>query len=346
MARVSDRELAYINRWQRNFPLVERPFAASGQEVGWSEEETLAALRGMSERGIISRIGAVVRPNTVGASTLAALSAPAERLDEVARIVSDQPEVTHNYERGHELNLWFVVTAADRAAVLAALARIRKLTGLEVLDLPMVRAHHIDLGFALPRAGARGDRGGKVVSPCVAAHPAAGGGAECSPFARQLLAAIEDGLPLVERPYAEVGRRLGVSAAVVMETLDGLGRNGVISRFGLVVHHRELGFSANAMVVWDFPDEVVEKAAAIIAGEDRVTLCYERPRRLPRWRYNLFCMIHGSSREEVLAVVDKLAEKLRRDTGLGEVAHEALFSLRRFKQCGARFSAGLKKGAA
>ncbi len=342
MIELSTRERNMLNRWQRGFPFVSRPFARVAEEAGMPEEEAVATVAGLQQAGVICRVGAVVRPNTAGASTLAAVSAPADRLEEVARIISDQPEVTHNYEREHELNLWFVVTAADRAGVDAALARIRAGTGLEVLDLPMVRAFHIDLAFTIADGGTTGrkpdngsgrPRGNSVI-------------ATLSPFDRELLAAIEDGLPVVREPYAEVARWLNVSEDVIISRLSALHEAGIITRFGFVVHHRELGYCANAMVVWDFDDEILEKAAGRIAAAEYVTLCYQRPRRPPRWRYNLFCMIHGTSRETVHRQIRDLAERVGRELGLDEVPHAVLFSRRRFKQCGARFSAGLKKGAA
>ncbi len=342
MIELSVRERDMLNRWQRGFPFVPRPFARVARDAGMSEEEVIATVSRLQEAGVICRVGAVVRPNTAGASTLAAVSAPEDRLEEVARTISDQPEVTHNYEREHELNLWFVVTAADRAGVDAALARIRAETGLEVLDLPMVRAFHIDLAFAIAGGGSPGDGNGGMP-----ASPGAGDGVPApSPFDRELLAAIEDGLPVVHEPYAEVARWLNVGEDVVISRLSALHGSGVITRFGFVIHHRELGYCANAMVVWDFDDRVLERAAGRIAAAEYVTLCYQRPRRPPRWRYNLFCMIHGTSRETVRRQIDELAERVGRELGLDEVPHAVLFSRRRFKQCGARFSAGLKKGAA
>ncbi len=148
-----------------------------------------------------------------------------------------------------------------------------------------------------------------------------------------LLRTIEDGLPLVEDPYQEIGRRLGLSEGEVMARLWLLQSSGIIRRFGVVVRHRELGYRANAMVVWDIPDEDVAGAGARLGSQDCVTLCYRRPRRLPQWRYNLFTMIHGRDRAAVLSHVDRLIGKL----DLHDVAHEILFSRRRFKQRGARY---------
>ena len=330
--------LAMLDAWQRGFPLVPRPFAEIGDAMGLPEREVIARLATAQAHGLISRIGAVVQPNTVGASTLAALSVPPERLEEVAAIVSAQPEVTHNYEREHEWNLWFVVTAADRAGVRTVLERIERQTGLKALDLPLKRGFHIDLGFALPEAN-RPD-GLKKHLP----HNA--GDAPVEPIAttgfdRQLLAAIEDGLPLIARPYLAVATRLESTEDHVIDRLRALITAGVIRRFGIIVHHRRLGFRANAMVVWNVPDTLVEKAGRLLARSPGITLCYERPRRLPHWPYNLFSMIHGREREAVQARVDELAAMLEDRLGVA-IPHAPLFSRRCFKQCGARFSVGLR----
>jgi DNA-binding Lrp family transcriptional regulator len=148
---------------------------------------------------------------------------------------------------------------------------------------------------------------------------------------RRLLAAIQHGLPLTPRPYAEVGTSLGLSEADVIARLQRLKETGVIRRFGVVVRHHELGYRANAMVVWDVPDAQVTELGRCLAGFDFITLCYRRPRRLPQWRYNLYCMIHGKSREEVLAHLEWMVNHC----GLQALPHEVLFSRRRFKQRGA-----------
>jgi len=142
-------ERRLLNDYQRDFPLEPRPFARIAGEMDLDEDEVLAMLADLQGNGTLSRIGAVVRPNTVGASTLAAMAVPAERLEAVAALVSGRPEVNHNYEREHDLNLWFVVAAADQAAVQAVLEAIETETGLPVIDLPLQTAYHIDLGFDL-----------------------------------------------------------------------------------------------------------------------------------------------------------------------------------------------------
>jgi len=154
-------------------------------------------------------------------------------------------------------------------------------------------------------------------------------------FQRDLLACVEGGLPLVSAPYAQIAARLGVAEATVIDELHDLLESGVIKRLGVVVRHRELGYHANAMVVWDLPDTEVATVGQRLGGDPVVRLCYQRPRRLPEWPYNLFTMVHGQDRAAVCEEVDRLVER----HGLEQVVHEVLFSRRRFKQRGARYAA-------
>jgi DNA-binding Lrp family transcriptional regulator len=142
-----DREL--LDRFQRGFSLTPRPYAAIGERLGVSEAEVLARLSRLQAERLVSRVGAVVRPHAAGHSTLAAMAVPADRLEDVAAQVSAFAEVNHNYEREHELNLWFVVAAANSAHVAEVLDQIRATTGLDVLDLPLEEPYRLDLGFPL-----------------------------------------------------------------------------------------------------------------------------------------------------------------------------------------------------
>jgi DNA-binding Lrp family transcriptional regulator len=140
---------ALLDRYQRGFPLEEHPYATLGHDLGIAESDVIDRLAVLKASGMISRIGAVLAPHRAGWSTLAAIAVPAARLDEVADLVSAFPEVNHNYEREHAFNLWFVVTGEDEAHVAAVLDAVRDRTGLDVLDLPLEQAFHIDLGFPL-----------------------------------------------------------------------------------------------------------------------------------------------------------------------------------------------------
>ena len=148
-----------------------------------------------------------------------------------------------------------------------------------------------------------------------------------------VIAALQEGLPLEPRPYAALGQTVGLTEGEVIDAVGGLIERGVIRRFGVIVRHRALGIRANGMVVWDIPDDQVATAGRRLAELSYVTLCYRRPRRLPDWPYNLFCMIHGSDRTTVSNQVAEAAEAC----GLSNVPREVLFSRRCFKQRGARY---------
>ncbi len=154
-------------------------------------------------------------------------------------------------------------------------------------------------------------------------------------FDYALVREIQGGLPLVEAPYADIAARLGVAESRVSGTLDRMRREGTIKRLGVIVRHHELGYRANAMVVWDIDDESVDEIGARFGSAPYVTLCYRRPRRPPAWRYNLFTMIHGRDRSHV----QRLAAELRVSAADVVVASDILFSRRRFKQRGARYAA-------
>ena len=138
-----------LDAYQRGFPVSPTPYKDVADELGVSEDQLLDAIKELKESGVLSRVGPVFKPKSVGDSTLAAMAVPSERLEEVAELVSGFSEVNHNYEREHRFNLWFVVTAADTAQVEAVISEISEAAGLEVLNLPMLADFHLDLGFAL-----------------------------------------------------------------------------------------------------------------------------------------------------------------------------------------------------
>jgi DNA-binding Lrp family transcriptional regulator len=152
----------------------------------------------------------------------------------------------------------------------------------------------------------------------------------------RLIEAIQRGLPISARPYAEIAQSLCMEEADVIARLRSLQDGGVIKRMGVVVRHRQLGYRANGMVVWDIPDDKVDELGLCMGKFEFVTLCYQRPRRLPDWPYNLFCMIHGCDHEAVLHNVAQLEEHC----GLHGRNHKVLFSKRCFKQRGAVYRNG------
>jgi DNA-binding Lrp family transcriptional regulator len=149
MRQFSSLEQRLLNEFQHGMPLTPNPYADIARQLGVYETTVLETLQRLQTEGVVSRVGAVFRPNRIGASTLAAIAVPAAELEEVAAMVSEFTEVNHNYEREHRFNLWFVVVADDEDRLESVLAEIEERSGYPVLDLPLLNEYFIDLGFDL-----------------------------------------------------------------------------------------------------------------------------------------------------------------------------------------------------
>ena len=311
--------LALLNPWQRGFPLLREPFVPIAAALNRSVPEVLAGYAALQENGSLSRIGGVFGTGAGGAALLAAMAVPAQHLQAVAERVSAHPGVNHNYQREHHHNLWFVMTGRDDAAVEQAMLTLEQATGLPALRLRMQRAYRIDLGFDLRHRTAP------------EAMPASRRAAPIADADLPLAALVEEGLPLMSRPFDAWAQALGREPGAVLVTLRHWLASGTLKRFGTIVRHHEFGFDANAMTVFDVPDLQVDACGEALACEPGVTLAYRRE-RAPEWPYNLYCMVHGRDREAVLAVLARAVARC----GLQGHPQQTLFSLQRYKQTGAR----------
>ena len=324
-------DAALVDEYQSGFPVVERPFRVVGKELGIDETEALERVRRLRERGVFRRFGAVLNPPVIGSSTLAAVSAPEDRFDEVAAVVNGYRQVNHNYRRDHEWNMWFVVTAASREKRDAILAEIGAETGCDVLNLPMLTDYYIDLEFPVVNddAFARESVAATDASATRISEDAAAG---LSDLDAALLVEIQDGFPLSATPYRDVAAAIDADVDEVVAAVDRLRANGCIKRIGCVVNHIVTGFDANCMVVWDVPDDELDALGEAVGQLPYVTLCYHRPRRPDQeWGYNLFTMIHGREADAVDGKIDELAAEHL------PFPHERLYSTETLKQTGARY---------
>lgn len=138
-----------LNDYQRDFPLSVQPYQDIADALGVTEADVLSAFTELNNNNFISRIGPVIPPNHIGVSALVAMSVPESQLQAVADKISAYPEVNHNYEREHRLNLWFVVIASDAEHLRAVIDSIERETSYPAMLLPMLDDFFIDLGFKL-----------------------------------------------------------------------------------------------------------------------------------------------------------------------------------------------------
>jgi len=151
---------------------------------------------------------------------------------------------------------------------------------------------------------------------------------------RALIVATQGGLPLVSEPYRQIGEPLGLSSAEVCRRLEALLASGIIRRIGAVPNHYAIGWTANGMTVWNVADDQVDLLGGRVGALPFVTHCYRRPRALPAWPYNLFAMVHGSSRQECAEKVIQIHELLG-DACRGS---DILYSTRILKKTGLRIA--------
>lgn len=326
-----------IDRLQRDLPLTARPFADIARELGMAEAAVIERVSRQLETGVLTRFGPLFHIERAGGQfILAAMAVPPGRFEEVTALVNALPEIAHNYRREHALNMWFVVAAETPEAAWATCDQIEAATGLTVHAFPKEREYFVGLylplltpaprvlattSASLPADTATGP------APAVAAAPAA-----LTEFDRALIAATQAGLPLVARPYDSVAAVLGTTGEQVRQRLAELRTSGVVRRIGAVPNHYRLGYVANGMSVWDIDDAEVDRLGELIGSLPAVSHCYRRPRQPGVWRYNLFAMLHGHTRDEVLAQADAIAARL----GDACQARDVLFSSAILKKTGLR----------
>ncbi len=153
---------------------------------------------------------------------------------------------------------------------------------------------------------------------------------------RAIIEATQAGLPLTPRPYATVAEQVGSDEATVMARMQAMQDSGVIRRIGAVPNHYVLGFRGNGMSVWEVPEDRIQACGEKVGALDFVSHAYHRPKHPPLWNYNLFAMVHGRNREEVMQKVEQIAALL----GDADLGHDVLFSTRILKKTGLRLPGG------
>lgn len=340
---ISQLQQDIINNSQKGFPLTKQPYKTIAEQLAQvnivtNELRVFLAIDDLINQEVLSRVGPVFDHKKAGASTLAAIAVPTKDLDKIAGIVNQFEQVNHNYGREgssgqQKYNLWFVVTASNMLALNNTLANIELLTGLAVLVLPMEASYHIDLAFSINVTGVESPTSNQEAMQLDTVNKN-----DCTRLTEiekiALRSAIEKGLPASLLPYRLIAQQLALTEQQVLMQISHWQEEGLIRRFGLVIKHRKLGYDANAMVVWNIPNDDMDGIAQRLAKCAPVSLCYQRPRRLPDWPYNLFCMIHGTDKNLVLQQISQITEQL----GLELIEKDILFSFKAYKQHGARYS--------
>lgn len=329
MSALTPEARAFINQFQGGFPIAGRPFRGVAAKLGMPETVLIQTIRQLLEERMLSRFGPLYDASRLGGGvTLAALSAPESEFEKVAGVVNSMPAVAHNYRREHKLNMWFVLAVERQPDVDRCLASITEQTGLQVYNFPKLREFYLGLWLRLDPH----DRVDTVPLPVTLYD---NGDYVAQGQEQRIIAATQAGLPLVVEPYAQIAADLELPVDELMQAMERMLSCGVIRRIGAVPNHYRLGLRGNGMTVWDVPDDRVAELGERIGALDFVSHCYERPRHPGVWPYNLFAMVHGHDRSEVLAK----AEGVKRLLGGAVRSHDVLFSTEVLKKTGLRLAA-------
>jgi len=318
----------FINKFQGDFPLVEYPYASVASELGCDEAALISIIQQLLDEGVLSRFGPLYDAvNMGGALTLAALSVPDNDFDQVAEQVNALSEVAHNYRRDHEMNMWFVIATETPEGIQKAIDVIEGKTGLHVYNFPKIQEFYLGLWLFLDEHGG--------VSTRSFSTPKQSADITLDELDRGIIEVTQRGLPLKPEPFNEIAVQLGSDAATIMSRMQAMLENGVIRRIGAVPNHYRLGLRGNGMSVWDVPDDRLAALGEQMGQLEFVSHCYERPRHLPQWSYNLFAMVHGHDRDEVNRKVEQIANMLGSECN----RHDVLFSSAILKKTGLRLAA-------
>ncbi|MFN3263931.1 MAG: Lrp/AsnC family transcriptional regulator, partial [Aquificaceae bacterium] len=303
---------------QQEIPITNRPFLLVGNKIGMKEEEVIEVLNTLKREKVIRQISPIYDTRMLGYdSSLVAFRVQAEKLEDVAALVNSHPGVSHNYEREDEFNLWFTLAVPpdsplgleDTVKLMAKMGGVK-----DFVILRTIRMFKIGVRLTYENLEEREEVEEKefIYKPL--------GDREI-----RLVRVTQEDMPLVKRPFLEWADKLDMEEEELIELMSSLKERGILRRIGAILFHRKAGFTANGMAVWNVEKERVEEVGRFIAGFRGVSHCYERTTNSV-WKYNLFSMVHGRDREEVKALIRKIAyEASLKD-------YRVLFSTREFKK--------------
>src|ERR687892_1332020 len=319
--RLDKKDKELLNSIQWSFPLIQRPFLEIAKEHKISEQDVIYRIARLKDVGLIRQISAIFDTRRIGyKSALIAFSVEADKLNEVASQINRHPGVSHNYERNHEFNMWFTLAIPPNDSMKAVLEKMAALEGVvKYRLLPTLKLFKIgvkldmvnnDIEKPEPTDSVKELNPAKIMLT-----------EQDKDFVREL----QKDLELIPEPFEKSARHLGVSSEELFARAKQYEGNGVMRRFAAILRHRDAGFSANGMIVWNVPKEKVDEVGYKIASFPQVSHCYQRP-VYEDWPYGLFSMIHARSIEAAEAMALQISNTVQIKD------YRILFSSREFKK--------------
>ncbi len=308
-----------LSRVQKKFPLVARPFAVIGKELGISEAEVLEILQAEKKAGIIRQTSAIFDTKRLGyKSSLIAFKLQENKIDAAVEIINSHPGVSHNYERNHDFNIWFTLGVSPDSKLgldktVAILARLTQAD--EYIMLPTLKLFKINVKLNTTGKDEKKEKVKKYIHKEI----------NMSPLHHDIVRKVQYDIEMTSEPFKEIIKELDIDYTTFFKILKELEDAGYMRRFASILNHRKAGFNANAMVVWDVDEAKGEEIGAIAAAFSAVSHCYLRP-KYENWQYNLFTMVHGKTKEETDGIIAEMASEI------ASKSHMPLYSSREFKK--------------
>ncbi len=314
-----DRKL--LNDIQWVFPLVDKPYQEVAKSHNISEEEVMRRISALKSAGLIRQINAIFDTRRLGyKSALIAFAVVPEKLDSVAERVNEHPGVSHNYERNHEYNMWFTLAVPPDSDMKEELDKLAALEGvIKYRLLPTLKMYKIGVKLDMVNDDAEKPKPTEQVKEM---NPDR---LEITERDKEFVRELQKDLPVVKEPFKEMAQNLGISTEELFAKAKEYEKVGLMRRFAAILRHRDVGFVANGMVVWNVPEDRVDDVGFTLAAFPQVSHCYRRP-VYPDWKYNVFSMVHARS----LEAAEKMAVEMSSQIGVTD--YKILFSSREFKK--------------
>jgi len=314
-----DKEI--LNEIQWTFPLTPKPYSEIAKKFGISDQEMMQRLSVLKNAGIIRQISAIFDTRKLGyKSALVAMAIEPEKLDYVANQVNKHPGVSHNYERNHEYNLWFTLAVPPGSDLKTEIDKFSKLPGiLKTRLLPTIKLFKIGVKLEMVEEKKSDVKPSEEKKKIVETKFVA------TEEEKNYIRELQKDLEVVERPFLKSAQKLGITEEQLLEKVKQYENIGVMRRFAAILRHREVGFTANGMIVWKVPDERIEEVGAKLGAFPQISHCYQRP-VYPDWPYSVFSMVHCKS----IADAEDMAKQIQKQVNVQD--YKILFSSREFKK--------------
>ncbi len=301
--------------------MVTRPFDAIAKKFDTTPEIIKEKLNNLKEIGVLRQLSAIFDTRKLGyTSSLVAMEIEHDKLEHVASQINRHPGVSHNYERDHQFNLWFTLAVPPGADLNSELEKFNVLKGIKkVRMLPTLQLFKIGVKLDMV------DDKKHEVAPTEEKKEIKNIKFEPTEDDKDFIRELQKDMDIIDEPFVKAANNLGITEDELFSKMKHYESLGVLRRFAAILRHRQVGFTANGMIVWKVPEDRITSVGETLGSFPQVSHCYERP-TYDDWPYNVFSMIHCKTHDEAYDV----AKTIQNQIDVNE--YKILFSSREFKK--------------